>query len=371
MEQKIKILICGILPPPLFGHSAMYKILMESTFVQTFDITFLDMKFWSYAQHKKVSLAKLLKLIKYLFQYIYLIIAKRPRYILYNISFDKMPLLKDFLFCFIGKLLGSRIIIHDMGQYANELYQSSGKFYQALIRWLLNNATACIVLGEKTKSVYDGFIERDRLFSVPGSVEDSEGIITEGTTKDPKNGINVLYFSYMSKTKGVLTAFQAASRVLDKDQSICFTFAGPMESESIQADYDQLRGKFNSRVQYLGYISDVSERTKMFRNADIFIFPTHRDVFGLVLLHAMAEKLPIIASVEGTIPEIIKDGENGFLVQKGDDEQLAQTIHELASDQLLRMKIGEANRQKYLNTYSPRVYGQKMIETFEAISRLS
>lgn len=109
----------------------------------------------------------------------------------------------------------------------------------------------------------------------------------------------------------------------------------------------------------------------MFRNADIFIFPTHRDVFGLVLLHAMAEKLPIIASVEGTIPEIIKDGENGFLVQKGDDEQLAQTIHELASDQLLRMKIGEANRQKYLNTYSPRVYGQKMIETFEAISRLS
>ena len=64
MSQKEKILICGILPPPYFGHSAMYKILMESSFVGAFDITFLDMKFWTYAQHKKISLVKLLKLVK-------------------------------------------------------------------------------------------------------------------------------------------------------------------------------------------------------------------------------------------------------------------------------------------------------------------
>ena len=81
-----------------FGHSAMYKILMESAFVEAFEITFLDMRFWSYEKHKKVTLSKLLKLIKYFFQYVYLILRRRPRYVLYNMSFDKMPFLKDVLF---------------------------------------------------------------------------------------------------------------------------------------------------------------------------------------------------------------------------------------------------------------------------------
>ena len=103
MTKKERILICGILPPPFFGHSAMYKILMESPFAGAFDITFLDMKFWSYAQHKKVTIVKLLKLVGYLFRYIFLIITKRPRYVLYNMSFDRMPFLKDFLFCFAGR----------------------------------------------------------------------------------------------------------------------------------------------------------------------------------------------------------------------------------------------------------------------------
>ena len=372
MTKKEKILICGILPPPLFGHSAMYKILMESTFVEAFDITFLDMKFWSYDQHKKINIVKLLKLVKYLLQYIFLVIVKRPRYVLYNMSFDKIPLLKDFLFCFIGKIFGCRIVLHDMGQYVKELYQSSGKVYRLLIRWLLKNTTASILLGEKTKLMYEGFIEPYRLFSVPGSVEDTQDIIiTEETPKATTRDVNVLYFSFMAKSKGALIAFKAAQKVLDSDNSVRFTFAGPMEPGSVQETFNQLKDKYNSRVRYLGYIGDISERTKIYRDSDIFIFPTQRDVFGLVLLHAMAEGLPIIASVEGTIPEIINNEENGFLVNKGDDGQLAQRILQLANDRQLRKSMGEANRRRYLEVYSPKEYGRKMIEAFDGINQLS
>lgn len=371
MEKKEKILICGILPPPFFGHSAMYKILMESAFIEAFDITFLNMKFWSYGQHKKVSFVKLLKLVKYLFQYIFFIVAKRPRYVLYNMSFDKMPFLKDFLFCFIGKVCGRRIVLHDMGQYVNELYQSGGKVYRVLMRWLLNNTTACILLGERTKTVYEGLIDSRRLFSVPGSVEDTEGIASvDEEPESSQRAINILYFSFMARSKGVFTAFKAASKALSEDTSIRFTFAGPMESESVREAFNDLRGKFRARVQYLGYIGNITERTKIYRAADIFIFPTHRDVFGLVLLHAMAEGLPIVSSVEGTIPEIVQEGENGFLLNKGDYEQLAERILRLARDPSLRQKMGEANRRRYTQIYSPQEYGRKMIRAFAEIGQL-
>ena len=144
-----------------------------------------------------------------------------------------------------------------------------------------------------------------------------------------------------------------------------------MESELVRDEFDKLKDKFNSRVEHLGYIGDITQRTKIYRNADIYIFPTHRDVFGLVLLHAMAEGISIVTSIEGTIPEIISDGENGFLIDKGDDDQLVQRILQLASDRQLRKVMGEVNRKRYLEIYSPQEYGRKMIKVFNEIDQLS
>jgi glycosyltransferase involved in cell wall biosynthesis len=372
MEKKEKILVCGILPPPFFGHSMMYKILMESAFIKAFDVTFLDMRFWSYAQHKKVTFLKLLKLCKYFLKYVFLIIVRRPRYVLYNMSFDRMPFLKDFIFCFVGKVFGCRIVLHDMGQYVKELYQSSGRVYRALMRWLLKKTTACILLGEHTKSMYEGFVDPRRLFSVSGSVEDTQRIVCAQTPPpNPSSDINVLYFSFMTKSKGALTAFKAAAQVLNSQDSVCFTFAGPIEPGTVQEEFIQLKNKFNSRIKHLGYIEDISERTRMYRGADIFIFPTHRDVFGLVLLHAMAEGLPVIASREGAIPEIIEDGKSGFLFPKGDHAQLAQRILLLAGEPQRREQMGRESRRRYEAHFTPEQYGKRMVDAFEQIGRLN
>ena len=123
--SKTKILICGILPPPNFGHSMLYKGLMQSTFVDAYEIIFFNMTFWSYGQHKKVTIMKLLKMIKYLVVYQWILLTRRPKYVLYSISFDKMPFLKDYVFCWLGKVYGCRIVLHDMGQYIKELYDSA------------------------------------------------------------------------------------------------------------------------------------------------------------------------------------------------------------------------------------------------------
>jgi len=368
---KTRILICGILPPPFFGHSAMYGILMKSTFLNAYQVAFLNMKFWSYGQHKKVTLVKLWKLIQYLFQYIFLIGRERPHYVLYNISFDKMPFLKDFLFCFLGRILGVRIVLHDMGQYVRELYNQSNIICRGLIRWLLRHATASIVLGKGTKLVYKGLMDEKKIFVVPGSVEDTAVFhVGETISKGKRDKVNVLYFSFMTESKGILTAFRSVPRVLDKNHHVRFTFAGPIQSEFIQETFDHLCCQYNSHITYLGYIKHISERTAVYRNADIFIFPTHRDVFGLVLLHAMAEGLPIIASIEGTIPEIIEDGVNGFLIPKEDDAQLAEMILRLADDEELRKRMGRLNRERYVQVYAPPIYGQRMIDTFAKINKL-
>jgi len=370
---KEKILICGILPPPTFGHSKMYEMLMRSCFVDEFDITFLNMKFWSYGKHGRVTIGKLLKLIVYYFQFLALLIGKRPKYILYNISFDKMPLLKDALFCFTGKLFGCRIVIHDMGQYLKVLYDDCNSFYRWIIRRLCGISTASIVLGEVTRKVYEGFMERERTFSVHGSVEDSRDLVAKDLSGKQEGKIRILYFSFLSVSKGLMTALKAIPQVIKQNANVLFSFGGPIESESLKEEMDQFikRECLEDFVEYLGYIDDSIERTKLFRASDIFIFPTHRDVFGLVLLHAMAEGLPVAASIEGAVPEIIIDGENGFLFEKGNADALAQKILLLAGDADLRERISEKNRERYLTVYTPQKYGERMIEAFEKIMQLN
>lgn len=361
--KKIKILICGILPPPNFGHSIVYKMLMSSSFPGAFDIKFLNMKFWTYGAHKKVTMDKLFKMIRYYAVFVWTVIFWRPQYVLYNSSFYPMPYLKDLLFCSTGIILGARVVFHDLGQYVRELDDSLSGWKKSALRWMLRNMGGSVIMGEKVRLDYQGLADQAKIFVVPGTAEDTKLINVEAA-KDPGK-VNVLFFSNMSRLKGVFTAFDASQTLLKQSFKIKITFAGPLENQEVKDRLEKLQREFPSRVQYLGYIEDVLERTKIFRQADIFIFPTLRDVFGLVLLHAMAESLPIVASYEGTIPEIVPDGTNAFLIKKGDSKELCERVVLLADDPILRKKMGEANRRRFEEKFTLEKYGEAMIKAFK------
>ena len=370
-SNKLRILVCGVLPPPNFGHSMMYKMLMESSFISHYDVTFLELKFWSYAKHKKVTIDKLLKMVKYWFQFIFLIITKRPRYVLFYMSFDKMPFVKDYLFCLTGKILGCRIVLHDMGQYLPELYNSSGGYLRFLIKHFLKLTHTIIVMGQKVRRDYAPFFNEQRIVVVPGVVEDTANFVVPIYPQE--NTVKVLYFSFLSVSKGIWTALKAIPLVVRANPSVRFTFGGPMESEELNNQIQDFvkDNNLQNYFSYVGYVEDKEKRTEYFRNTDLFIFPTHRDVFGLVILHAMAEGKPVIASIEGTIPEIVDDASSGLLFEKANPEQLAQKILQLAQDASLRTQMGFCGRKKYERCYTPGVYGSNMIEAFKVIDKAS
>jgi len=341
----------------------VYKMLMASSFTNAFETKFLDMRFWTYGTHKKVTIEKIFKMAQYYVIFTGILVFWRPKYVLYNISFYRMPYLKDILFCSTGIILGSKLVFHDLGQYVRELDGSLGGLKKSALRWMLKNMGGSIIMGEKVRREYEGLADPAKLFVVPGASEDSKRIAVD-SPKIPGR-TNVLYFSHMSRLKGVYTAFEAMSLILKERADIMVTFGGPLEDREVKSRLEELQKDYPQRVYYLGYVEDVVERTKIFRQADIFIFPTLRDVFGLVLLHAMAEGLPIVASREGTVPEIVADGTNALLVEKGDAKALADKILLLADDPPLREKMGQANRRRFEETYTLEKYGEAMIGAFK------
>jgi glycosyltransferase involved in cell wall biosynthesis len=79
--------------------------------------------------------------------------------------------------------------------------------------------------------------------------------------------------------------------------------------------------------------------------ADLFCLPTLADATPIAILEAMATGLPVLAGGVGGIPELIDDGETGFLLKPGDPSDLDSKLQLLIEDPMLRTRIGKAARQ--------------------------
>ena len=98
--------------------------------------------------------------------------------------------------------------------------------------------------------------------------------------------------------------------------------------------------------QYINLISNVPNEQvpKYLIASDIFVLSSLTEGFPLCLAEAMAAGLPIIATNVGGIPDIIKDDENGFLVEPKNPKEIAKKVILVIKDDNLRKKISEKNR---------------------------
>ena len=93
---------------------------------------------------------------------------------------------------------------------------------------------------------------------------------------------------------------------------------------------------------------------------DILAFPSHEESFGLTSTEAMAMKLPVVASGNAGVLDIVVDGETGILVPPKDYQALADGIMKLASDPSLRKKFGEAGRKRVEEMFSIQAVVEKL-----------
>jgi glycosyltransferase involved in cell wall biosynthesis len=88
------------------------------------------------------------------------------------------------------------------------------------------------------------------------------------------------------------------------------------------------------------------------RSADVFILPSRDEVLPMTLLEAMYFRKPIIASRVGGIPEVITNGEDGMIVDAGDEQLLAEYISRLFSDREYGRQLGEKGYEKLIREFS-------------------
>ena len=101
--------------------------------------------------------------------------------------------------------------------------------------------------------------------------------------------------------------------------------------------------------------------------ADVFLLPSQEESFGLAALEAQACEVPVIATRIGGIPEVVTDGETGFLSNIGDTEKMATDALKFVGDDDLRRKFGERGRELAISRYSSEKIIPQYISFYEKV----
>ena len=180
-------------------------------------------------------------------------------------------------------------------------------------------------------------------------------------TRDTQR-LHLLFVGCLGQRKGLEYLITAMRQL--REERVVLHIVGSAEDETYFRYLQNLvrQWALENEVAFHGMVTQEA-LWRFYAEADIFVFPSLWEGFGIVLLEAMAFGLPVVATRAGAIPELVDDGENGLLVLPADSDALAAAIARLIEDPSLRERLGRNGRARYEENLTWEQVG----ETFAAV----
>jgi len=276
--------------------------------------------------------------------------------------------LRDLLLVLLLRMGGTTLVFHIHGRDIAELHHS--KLYR-LLHGLFFKRDYVICLAETLASDVLPYVERERLFIVPNGIPDpyAAARVEQAVQARRERSVpHILYLSTMMVAKGLLVLLNALAILKERGVSFSACLAGAFYSDPSEEQFLSAVQKLNlgDDVKWIGPVYE-REKEELFLASDIFVLPTLRETFPVVSLEAMAAALPIVASAEGALTEIVDHNATGFLCPKGDERKVADYLQILCEDSRMRADFGAKGREKFSENYTDHVFRRNMVNTFQSL----
>ncbi|MBX3276620.1 MAG: N-acetyl-alpha-D-glucosaminyl L-malate synthase BshA [Acidobacteria bacterium] len=132
-------------------------------------------------------------------------------------------------------------------------------------------------------------------------------------------------------------------------------------AERLAREYD-----LSGDVLFIGQVPNIADYLSV---ADLLLVPSETESFGLAALEALACETPVIATRVGGLPDVVRDGENGYLVEVGEIDAIAERAVEILSDADLRRALGARGREWAVDQFNTERVIPQYIALYEKVLR--
>jgi glycosyltransferase involved in cell wall biosynthesis len=221
------------------------------------------------------------------------------------------------------------------------------------LRWSIESADVVTAISSSTAAAV-GAVSPRRVDVIPFPAATSPGDAALGR-REGGTDVRVLFVGRLVERKGVEVLIEAVSRLTER-LDVRLTIVGDGPRAAAISELVRSSG-LEDRVTLTGRVDDAELRAA-YETADVFALPAIVDRrgdtegLGVVLLEALEFGVPVVASEAGGIPDIVRDGETGWLVPPGDADALARAIEDVASDRSEAARRVEQGRELVRRDFS-------------------
>jgi glycosyltransferase involved in cell wall biosynthesis len=351
-----KLLLLLKLPPPVTGVTRMCSAVLENNeLFQRFNTRVIGL---SYAKDVKstgeLNPVKFFRLLLNITKTKFTVLTFWPDLVYFVPSLTGAPFLRDFLFILLMKFFRRKIIFHLHGTGLKDAAQKS-KFYKRLYCFSFDNSEI-ITLSEKLNYDLD-FLSPSKIHILPNGIAP----LLETAPPTPllvkvegEESQKLLFVSNFYDYKGIPELIELLTEVHKHGYDFTCNIAGE-ENHITAAALQQLIDKngLTKKVKYVGSVIG-DNLIELYKQSNIFIYPTKKDAMPLVILEAMRAGLAILSNPVGAIPDMI-----------GNDHETLPTPENLISlltNPAKTRKLGEQNRKTFEQKFTIDKFNSQLLK---------
>ena len=368
---KKKALIVGPLPPPYHGVAVMIKWLLDGL-RKSNGLDFVHLNTQDRKKNKNFGKFTLrnswfaLRSILLLFGCLF---NQTIEVVYIPISQNFWAFLRDSIFILTaGLLFRKKVVIHLHGGYFKTFYQNGSRSRKLYMKFAFRYVNRGIVLGHCLRHVLEDVLADDKIDVVYNGIDVKT--FDEIESQREKNGkFKILFAGVLEESKGFFDLVKAVPTVARYYPHIQVFIAGRWQDNGLKNRVSTYirENNLEEKIKFLGVVTG-EEKIKLFKTSDLFVLPTYYflgEGQPVVILEAMAAKLPVITTDKGGIKEMVTDGQNGFIISPSSPHQIAEKIANLIENKKLREKMGEKSHRRVKDEFSFDQYLDGVIRTME------
>ncbi len=261
------------------------------------------------------------------------------------------------------------------------IWSIEGGWFRRRLRSTYDRFLAGPVLGRAARLIVQTR-EEERLVRELGVALPPVTIVPPGYTPAPEPGPGergfatrhgvagpyVLFVGRLASNKGLVRLVEAFAPLARREPGAALVLVGADGGVATSVDARARELGISGSVRRLGFLASEGELAAAYREARVAVLPSDYEAFGLVLLEALAQGTPVVASRVGGIPEVVEDGRSGLLVPPGDTAALRDALERVWADPELARRLGDTGRREVVPRYSWEALADRLSEVYREVA---